>query len=232
LPALAALGRAAGALTVVDNTFASPYCQNPLDWGIDLVVHSTTKYLGGHSDLLGGAVVSRTTELAARVTDRQYYLGAIPSPFDCWLLMRGIRTLGVRMRQHMANAQVIAEWLCAHPQVTRVLYPGLPDHPGHTLARRQMTGGFSGMISFAVAGGALAARRVSERTRLFALATSLGGVESLIFPPTAWLQTDPALLARIPGSPWAQHPGLIRLSVGIEDAHDLIADLDQALAAL
>jgi cystathionine gamma-synthase len=232
LPALAALGREAGALTVVDNTFASPYCQNPLDWGIDLVVHSTTKYLGGHSDLLGGAVVSCTTELAARITDRQYYLGAIPSPFDCWLLMRGIRTLGVRMRQHMANAQAIAEWLGTHPQVTQVLYPGLPDHPGHALAQRQMTGGFSGMVSFAVAGGALAARRVSERTRLFALATSLGGVESLIFPPTAWLQTDSALLARIPGSPWAQHPGLIRLSVGIEDAHDLIADLDQALAAL
>ncbi|MGN6360100.1 MAG: trans-sulfuration enzyme family protein [Thermomicrobiales bacterium] len=232
LEALAALGREAGALTVVDNTFASPYCQNPLDWGIDLVVHSTTKYLGGHSDLLGGAVISRTSDLAARITDRQYYLGAIPSPFDCWLLMRGIRTLGVRMRQHMTNAQAIAEWLCTHPKVTQVLYPGLPHHPGHALARRQMTGGFSGMVSFAVAGGAPAARRVSERTRLFALATSLGGVESLIFPPTAWLQTDPALLAQIPGSPWAQHPGLIRLSVGIEDGQDLIADLDQALAVL
>ncbi|MGN6676137.1 MAG: PLP-dependent transferase, partial [Thermomicrobiales bacterium] len=158
--------------------------------------------------------------------------GAIPSPFDCWLLMRGIRTLGVRMRQHMTNAQAIAEWLCTHPKVTQVLYPGLPHHPGHALARRQMTGGFSGMVSFAVAGGAPAARRVSERTRLFALATSLGGVESLIFPPTAWLQTDPALLAQIPGSPWAQHPGLIRLSVGIEDGQDLIADLDQALAVL
>ncbi len=232
LRAVAAIAQEAGALTVVDNTFASPYCQNPLDWGIDLVVHSTTKYLGGHSDLLGGAVIARTKELAARIADRQYYLGAVPSPFDCWLLIRGMRTLGVRMRQHMENAQAVAEWLTGHPKVTRVLYPGLPDHPGHALARRQMPGGFSGMVSFAVAGGATAARWVSEGTRLFQLATSLGGVESLIFPPTAWLETDPALLAQIPGSPWAQHPGLIRLSVGIESARDLIADLDRALAGL
>jgi cystathionine gamma-synthase len=177
-------------------------------------------------------VISRTAELAARITDRQYYLGAVPSPFDCWLLMRGMRTLGVRMRQHMENAQAVAEWLSAHAKVTRVLYPGLPDHPGHALACRQMPGGFSGMVSFAVEGGAPAARRVSEGTRLFLLATSLGGVESLIFPPTAWLQTDPALLAQIPGSPWAQHPGLLRLSVGIESAKDLIADLECALAGL
>lgn len=230
LAAMARIGRAANALTVVDNTFASPYCQNPLDWGIDLVVHSTTKYLGGHSDLLGGAVISRTLELAARIADRQYYLGAIPSPFDCWLLMRGIRTLGVRMRQQMANAAAIADWLADHPRVTRVIYPGRAEHPGHALAQRQMTGGFSGMVSFAIEGGVPAARRVSAGTRVFALATSLGGVESLIFPPTAWLHTDPALLAQIPGSPWAQHPGLIRLSVGIEDARDLIADLDRALA--
>jgi cystathionine gamma-synthase len=232
LRAVAALAREAGALTVVDNTFASPYCQRPIEDGVDLVVHSTTKYLGGHSDLLGGAVVARTPELAARIADRQYYLGAVPSPFDCWLLLRGIRTLGVRMRQHMANALAIAEWLTAHPKVTRVLYPGLPSHPGHELARRQMPGGYSGMVSFEVAGGSSAARRVSESTRLFALATSLGGVESLIFPPTAWLETDPALMAQIPGSPWAQHPGLLRLSVGIEDARDLIADLDRALAEL
>jgi len=230
LHAIAALACEAGALTVVDNTFASPYCQNPLDWGIDLVVHSTTKYLGGHSDLLGGAVISRTADLAARIADRQYYLGAVPSPFDCWLLIRGMRTLGVRMRQHMENAHAIAVWLCGHPRVTRVLYPGLPTHPGHALARRQMPGGFSGMVSFDVDGGAPAARRVSGATRIFQLATSLGGVESLIFPPTAWLETDPALLAQIPGSPWAQHPGLLRLSVGIESAKDLIADLDRALA--
>jgi cystathionine gamma-synthase len=229
---VAAIAKEAGALTVVDNTFASPYCQNPIDWGIDLVVHSTTKYLGGHSDLLGGAVIARTEELAARIKDRQYYLGAVPSPFDCWLLMRGMRTLGVRMRQHMENAQAVAEWLSGHPKVTGVLYPGLPNHPGHALARCQMPGGFSGMVSFTVAGDSAAARRVSEGTRIFQLATSLGGVESLIYPPTAWLETDPALMAQIPGSPWAQHPGLLRLSVGIESARDLIADLDCALAGL
>jgi cystathionine gamma-synthase len=229
LAAIAEIAQSAGAITVVDNTFASPYCQTPIDQGIDLVVHSTTKYLGGHSDLTGGAVISRTPELAARLKDRQYYLGAVPSVFDCWLLMRGIRTLGVRMRAHMANAQAIAEALRDHPKVTRVLYPGLPEHPGHEVAKRQMTGGYSGMVSFEVAGGSAAARRVSERTRVFRLATSLGSVESLIYPPTAWLETDPELMAQIPGSPWAQNPGLIRLSVGIESTRDLIADLEQAL---
>ncbi|MEZ4572123.1 MAG: PLP-dependent aspartate aminotransferase family protein [Thermomicrobiales bacterium] len=229
LSAIAEIARGIGAVTVVDNTFASPYCQNPIDFGIDLVVHSTTKYLGGHSDLLGGAVVSNGRDLAERITDRQYYLGAVPSPFDCWLLMRGIRTLGVRMRQHMENAQAISEWLQTHPRVTRVLYPGLPDHPGHDLATRQMTGGFSGMVSFEVSGGSAAARQVSEKTSVFKLATSLGGVESLIFPPTAWLETDQELMSQIPGSPWAQNPGLIRLSVGIESTRDLIEDLEQAL---
>ncbi|MGA7669483.1 MAG: PLP-dependent aspartate aminotransferase family protein [Nitrolancea sp.] len=229
---LADVGRQAGALTVVDNTFASPYCQQPIDWGIDLVVHSTTKYLGGHSDLIGGAVISRTAELGARIADRQYNLGATPSPFDCWLLIRGIRTLGVRIRQQMASAQAIAEWLEQHPKVTQVLYPGLPSFPGHELACRQMTGGFSGMVSFAVEGGSAAARNVSEGTKVFMFATSLGGVESLIFPPTAWLETAPELMEQIPGSPWAQHPGLLRLSVGIESTKDLISDLDQALAGI
>lgn len=232
LRAIADIAREAGVLTVVDNTFASPYCQTPIDWGIDLVVHSTTKYLGGHSDLVGGAVISRTAELGARVADRQYNLGAVPGPFDCWLLIRGIRTLGVRMRQHMANAEAIAEWLDQHPKVTKVLYPGLPGHRGHELARRQMIGGFSGMVSFAVDGGSAAAHRVSTGTKVFMFATSLGGVESLIFPPTAWLETAPELMAQIPGSPWAQHPGLLRLSVGIESSKDLIADLDQALAGV
>ncbi|HUG13940.1 MAG TPA: PLP-dependent transferase [Thermomicrobiales bacterium] len=231
MAALATIAQSTGAISVVDNTFASPYCQNPIDHGIDLVVHSTTKYLGGHSDLTGGAVVSRTEELGARIRDRQYYHGAVPSAFDCWLLMRGMRTLGVRMRQHMSNAQAVAEWLREQPTVRRVLYPGLPDHPGHDLARRQMTGGFSGMVSFDVEGGSAAARRVSSATRIFQLATSLGGVESLIYPPTAWLETAPVLMAQIPGSPWAQHPGLIRLSVGIESPKDLIADLEQALAS-
>jgi cystathionine gamma-synthase len=229
LAAIAEIAQSAGAITVVDNTFASPYCQTPIDHGIDIVVHSTTKYLGGHSDLVGGAAIARTPELAARLKDRQYYLGAVPSVFDCWLLMRGIRTLGVRMRAHMQNAQAIAEALRDHPKVTRVLYPGLPDHPGHEVAKRQMTGGYSGMVSFDVEGGSAAARRVSERTRVFQLATSLGSVESLIYPPTAWLETDPELMAQIPGSPWAQNPGLIRLSVGIESTRDLIADLEQAL---
>lgn len=229
LRAMAEIGQASGVVTVVDNTFASPYCQTPIDHGIDLVLHSTTKYLGGHSDLMGGAIVARSQELAARLADRQYYLGAVPSAFDCWLLMRGIKTLGVRMRQHMENAGVVAEWLQQHPRVNRVLYPGLSDHPGHDIAKRQMTGGYSGMVSFDVEGGSAAARRVSERTRVFKLATSLGGVESLIYPPTAWLETDPELMRQIPGSPWAQHPGLLRLSVGIESARDLIADLDQAL---
>lgn len=232
LAAMAEIGRASGAITVVDNTFASPYCQNPIDFGIDLVVHSTTKYLGGHSDLLGGAVISRTPELAAQIRERQYNQGAVPSAFDCWLLIRGIRTLGVRMRQHMTNAQAIAEWLEGQPGVTRVLYPGLASHRGHDLASSQMRGGYSGMVSFEVEGGSPAARRVSERTRIFQLATSLGGVESLIFPPTAWLETAPDLMAEIPGSPWAQHPGMLRLSVGIESTHDLIEDLDQALAVL
>jgi cystathionine gamma-synthase len=229
LAAIAEIAQSAGAITVVDNTFASPYCQTPIDHGIDIVVHSTTKYLGGHSDFTGGAAIARTTELAAKLKDRKYYLGAVPSVFDCWLLMRGIRTLGVRMRAHMQNAQAIAEALRNHPKVTRVLYPGLPDHPGHEVAKRQMTGGYSGMVSFEVEGGSAAARRVSERTRVFQLATSLGSVESLIYPPTAWLETDPELMAQIPGSPWAQNPGLIRLSVGIESTRDLIADLEQAL---
>jgi cystathionine gamma-synthase len=183
--------------------------------------------LGGHSDFAG---VRETTALARRIADKQYYLGAVPSPFDCWLLLRGIRTLGVRMRQHMHNAQAIASWLQQQPRVERVYYPGLAEHPRHELAERQMPGGCSGMLSFELAGGASAAREVSRRTQLFKLATSLGGVESLIFPPTAWLETDQELYAQIPGSPWAQHPGLIRLSVGIERDGDLIADLDQALA--
>lgn len=227
--AVAEIARSTGAISVVDSTFASPYCQNPIDFGMDIVIHSTTKYLGGHSDLLGGAAISRTPELAARIRANQHNHGAVPSPFDCWLLMRGIRTLALRMRQHCANAQAVAEFLAAHPKVKRTLYPGLPTHKNHELAKRQMRA-FGGMVSFEVEGGSAEARRISERTKVFKLATSLGGVESLIFPPTAWLETDPKLMAQIPGSPWAQHPGLLRLSVGIESADDLIADLEQALA--
>ena len=229
---MAEIGREAGALTVVDNTFASPYCQQPIDWGIDLVVHSTTKYLGGHSDLVGGAVISRTPELGARIFDRQYNLGAVPSPFDCWLLDSRHPHAG---RPHAAAyGQRAGDRRVAHraPKVTHVLYPGLPGHPAHELACRQMTGGFSGMVSFGVKGGSAAARKVSVGTQVFMFATSLGGVESLIFPPTAWLETAPELMPQIPGSPWAQHPGLVRLSVGIESTRDLIADLDQALAGV
>lgn len=229
LKALAEIASGIGALSVVDNTLASPYCQNPLDHGVDLVVHSTTKYLGGHSDLLGGAVTSNSEDLALRIADRQYHLGAIPSPFDSWLLMRGIRTLGVRMRRQMANAQAVAEWLDDDPRVVRVFYPGLSDHPQHELAHAQMPGGFGAMVSFEIRGGSEAARLVSQRTALFRLATSLGGVESLVFPPTAWLETDPELMAAIPKSPWAHHPGLNRLSIGIESDDDLINDLDRAL---
>ena len=230
LQEMASIASQADAIVVVDNTFASPYCQNPLLHGADIVVHSTTKYLGGHSDLVGGAAISRTPELAAKIKNRQYNLGAIPSPFDAWLLMRGMRTLGVRMRQTLVNAQAIAEFLHEHPKVTKVRYPGLPDHPNHELAKRQMTGGFSGMVSFEVDGGSAEAKRVADGARIFQLATSLGGVESLIYPPTAWMEaSDPAMLEKIPGSPWAQYPGLIRLSVGIESTKDLIADLDQAL---
>lgn len=227
--AVAEIARSTGAISVVDSTFASPYCHNPIDHGMDIVIHSTTKYLGGHSDLLGGAAISRTAELAERIRNRQYNLGAVPSPFDCWLLIRGIRTLALRMRQHCENAQAVAEFLASHPKVKRAIYPGLPGHKDHELAKRQMRA-FGGMVSFEVEGGSAEARRISERTKVFKLATSLGGVESLIFPPTAWLETEPELMAQIPGSPWAQHPGLIRLSVGIESADDLIADLEQALA--
>jgi len=230
LQEMASIAAQSDAIVVVDNTFASPYCQNPLRHGADIVVHSTTKYLGGHSDLVGGAAISRTPELAEKIRNRQYNLGAIPSPFDAWLLMRGMRTLGVRMRQHLINAQAVAEFLSEHPKVTKVRYPGLPDHPNHELAKRQMTGGFSGMVSFEVDGGSAEARRVSEGTHIFQLATSLGGVESLIYPPTAWMESsDPAMLDKIPGSPWARYPGLIRLSVGIESTKDLIADLERAL---
>jgi cystathionine beta-lyase/cystathionine gamma-synthase len=230
LQEMVSIASQADAIVVVDNTFASPYCQNPLKLGADIVVHSTTKYLGGHSDVVGGAAISKTAELAERIKDRQYNLGAVPSPFDAWLLMRGMRTLGVRMRQHLINAQAVAEFLHDHPKVTKVRYPGLPDHPNHELAKRQMTGGFSAMVSFEVDGGAEAAKKISEAAKIFQLATSLGGVESLIYPPTAWMQaSNPGNFDKIPGSPWTQYPGLIRMSVGIESTKDLIADLDQAL---
>lgn len=207
----------------VDNTFATPYLQRPLALGADIVVHSTTKYLGGHSDVVGGAVVTTDAEVYERLKFLQNAVGAVPGPLDCWLVLRGIKTLSLRMERHCANARRIAAMLAEHPAVERVLYPGLPTHPGHEVARRQMRD-FGGMISFIVKGGLEAAKRVVTHTKLFALAESLGGVESLIELPA--LMTH----ASVADSPLRVEAGLIRLSVGIEDAEDLLDDLRQALA--
>jgi cystathionine gamma-synthase len=212
---------AAGAILAVDNTFASPYLQRPLELGADLVVHSTTKYLSGHSDVIGGLVVTNDDALAERLRFLQKSLGAVPGPFDCWLVLRGVKTLAVRMRQHCENARAIAEFLDAHPHVERVLYPGLPSHPGHEIAARQMRD-FGGMVCF-LAESEQDALELVARTKLFKLAESLGGVESLIEVP---LQMTHASTAE---APFAAPPNLVRLSVGIESADDLIADLEAAL---
>lgn len=222
IAALAELGHEAGAVVVVDNTFASPYLQQPLSLGADVVVYSTTKYLGGHSDVVGGAVVLADEELAAKVQFLQFGAGAISSPFDAFLTTRGIKTLAVRMERHSRNAQAVAEALVVAPGVERVYYPGLPDHPGHDVAARQMRG-FGGMLSVALAGGPSAARRFAESTELFALAESLGGVESLIGYPSEMTH------ASVQGTELAVPENVVRLSVGIEDAGDLVADLEQAL---
>ncbi len=220
---LAELGHAAGALVVVDNTFASPYLQQPLSLGADAVVYSTTKYLGGHSDVVGGAVVLADEELAERVAFLQFGAGAISSPFDAFLTTRGIKTLAVRMERHSANAQAVAESLVGAPGVERVFYPGLPDHPGHEVAARQMRG-FGGMLSLSLSGGAAAAKRFAESTEVFTLAESLGGVESLIGYPSEMTH------ASVRGTELEVPDDVVRLSVGIEDAGDLVADLRQALA--
>jgi cystathionine gamma-synthase len=218
----AELAHDAGALLVVDNTFASPYLQQPLTLGADVVVHSTTKYLGGHSDVVGGALVTADAELGERLAYHQNAMGAVAGPFDAWLVLRGIKTLGVRMDRHQDNAARIVDFLEGHPAVGRVLYPGLPDHPGHLIAGRQMSG-FGGMISFRLAAGEEAALKVCERAQLFTLAESLGGVESLIEHPGRMTHASAA------GSPLEVPGDLVRLSVGIEDADDLLADLEQAL---
>jgi cystathionine gamma-synthase len=223
IQALAEIGHAAGALVVVDNTFASPYLQNPLALGADVVVHSTTKYLGGHSDVLGGALVLNDDDLASRVGFVQFAAGAVSGPMDAWLTTRGIKTLPLRMLRHCENAQAVAEALVGHPSLTRVYYPGLPDHPGHELAARQMRG-FGGMLSIRCAGGATAARRFAESTRLFQLAESLGGVESLVNYPAEMTH------ASVRGTELEVPDDLIRLSVGIEDAADLVEDVLAALA--
>jgi cystathionine gamma-synthase len=222
IAALSHVAREAGARLVVDNTFASPYLQRPLALGADVVVHSTTKYLGGHSDVIGGALVVSDVGLGADLAFHQNAMGAVTGPFDAWLTLRGIRTLGVRMDRHCANAARIAAHLVRHPGVSEVLYPGLVEHPGHEVAAKQMRA-FGGMVSFRPAGGEEAAVRVCERTRLFTLAESLGGVESLIEHPARMTHASAA------GSPLEVPGDLVRLSVGIEDADDLIADLDRAL---
>jgi cystathionine beta-lyase/cystathionine gamma-synthase len=225
IAAVAEVSHRAGALLVVDNTFASPYLQRPLDLSADVVLHSATKYLGGHSDVVLGAIVTRDTDVAERLRFIQNAAGAVPGPLDCWLVLRGLKTLAVRMRQHEANARAIAHFLAGHGRIAQVLYPGLESHPGHELAARQMAG-FGGMISAEVAGGQEAAHRVLSRTRLFTLAESLGGVESLIEHPASMTHASisPERRAAI-----GIGEGLIRLSVGIEEADDLIADLQQAL---
>ena len=225
IAALADVAHQAGALLVVDNTFASPYLQQPLALGADAVVHSTTKYLGGHSDVVGGAVVVADAELGERLAFLQNATGAVAGPFDAWLTLRGVKTLAVRMDQHSRNAARVADMLAGHPAVTQVHYPGLPSHPGHEIAAKQMRD-FGGMVSFQVRGGAEAAVTACGRTRLFTLGESLGGVESLIEHPSRMTH------ASVNGSPLEVPDDLIRLSVGIETSADLIEDLRQALAGL
>jgi cystathionine gamma-synthase len=222
IAALAEFAHGVGALLVVDNTFASPYLQQPLTLGADVVVHSTTKYLGGHSDVVGGALVAADPALGEELAYHQNAMGAVAGPFDSWLVLRGIKTLGVRMDRHQANAARITEFLLGHPDVATVLYPGLPEHPGHDIAAKQMSG-FGGMLSFRLTGGEDAALKVCERAELFTLAESLGGVESLIEHPGRMTHASAA------GSPLEVPADLVRLSVGIEDADDLLADLEQAL---
>jgi cystathionine beta-lyase/cystathionine gamma-synthase len=212
---------AVGALLVVDNTFASPYLQNPLDLGADFVIHSTTKYLGGHSDVVGGFIACNDDRLAERLYFLQKSLGAVPGPFDAWLVLRGLKTLAVRMRAHCENARAIAEFLEGHDAVERVLWPGLESHPNHAVARAQMRD-FGGMVSFLLGSEDEAVAMVA-RTKLFALAESLGGVESLIEHPARMTHASTA------GAPFAPPGTLVRLSVGIESADDLVADLDAAL---
>jgi len=220
--AAAAATHAAGAILVVDNTFATPYLQRPLELGADIVVHSTTKYLGGHSDVVGGFAATNDPTIAERLYFLQKSLGAIPGPFDAWLVLRGIKTLAVRMRQHCANAHAVAGFLDRHPRVERVLYPGLPTHPGHAIAARQMHD-FGGMISFLAESEEEAVALVA-RTRVFQLAESLGGVESLIEHPARMTHASTA------DAPFAAPPNLVRLSVGLESAEDLVEDLEVALA--
>jgi cystathionine gamma-synthase len=222
IEAAAAVAHEAGALLVVDNTFASPYLQQPLTLGADVVVHSTTKYAGGHSDVVGGALVVRDLEVAERIGFHQNSIGAVAGPFDAWLTLRGLKTLGVRMDRHCDNAERVVEFLSGHPGVAQVIYPGLAEHPGHAVAGRQMKR-YGGIVSFRVAAGEAAALEVCDRTEVFTLAESLGGIESLIEHPGRMTH------ASVAGTALEVPSDLIRLSVGIETAEDLLADLDRAL---
>jgi cystathionine gamma-synthase len=223
IEALASVAHDAGALLVVDNTFASPYLQQPLALGADVVVHSTTKYCGGHSDVVGGALVVRDLELADKVAFHQNAMGAVAGPFDAWLTLRGLKTLAVRMDRHCDNAERVVDFLTGHPKVSQVIYPGLEEHPGHQIASRQMKR-YGGIVSFRVTGGEQHALDVCERTRVFTLGESLGGVESLIEHPGRMTH------ASVAGTDLEVPADLIRLSVGIETAEDLLADLDRALS--
>ncbi|MGW4089215.1 cystathionine gamma-synthase [Nocardia sp. NPDC004750] len=223
IPALADVAHAAGAKLVVDNTFATPYLQQPLLLGADIVVHSTTKYLGGHSDVIGGALITDDPELDAAFAFLQNGAGAVPGPFDAFLTLRGTKTLALRMDRHCDNAETIAEFLTGHPSISHVIYPGLPEHPGHAVAAKQMRR-FGGMISVRLNGDVEAARKFCARTEVFTLAESLGGVESLIEHPAAMTH------ASTEGSELEVPADLVRLSVGIEDVSDLLADIEQALS--
>jgi cystathionine gamma-synthase len=225
IAALVAIAKETGILVVVDNTFASPYLQQPLSFGADVVVHSTTKYLGGHSDVLGGAVIVNSEELAEKVGFLQFGVGAVSGPMDAWLTVRGIKTLAVRLDRHSSNAQSIAERLVGNPKLDAVYYPGLPDHPGHDVAAKQMRA-FGGMISVAVSGGVGAAKKFAESMQLFQLAESLGGVESLVCYPSEMTH------ASVRGTDLEVPENVVRLSVGIEDVDDLAADVLEALERL
>ena len=224
LSAVGDLTQARGLLLTVDNTFATPFFQRPLSSGADIVIHSTTKYLNGHSDMVGGVVITSRDDLAERIGFLQNGAGAVPGPMDCWLALRGIKTLPLRMRRHDENGRRIAQWLSQHRAITKIYYPGLPSHPQHDLACRQMTG-FGGMISIDL-GDPEKARRMAERTKIFALAESLGGVESLIGHPASMTHASVPVAMR---QAMGLTDSLIRLSCGIEDADDLMADLEQAL---
>lgn len=222
---VAKIAHSFGALLVVDNTFASPFLQQPLALGADVVVHSTTKYIGGHSDVIGGAIVVKDEQLAEKIGFIQFAVGAVSGPMDAFLTTRGLKTLGVRMRAHQENAAQVADWLRGRKEVEHVLYPGFEDHPGHEIAKKQMSG-FGGMVSVQFTGGASVARQVAESTRLFQLAESLGGIESLMNYPSEMTH------ASVKGTELEVPDNLLRLSVGIENVEDLIADLEQAFAKL